>query len=347
MLAVSCGFEETVVTNIIHEDGSVTRMVSTKFSKREAINIESLGVPVDSTWSLDIDWEFESTSDSIARDTTWLLKAQKHFKSVEEINLAYRNDIGKNRELQRRVSLTSSFRWFTTVYRYSETVFRTLEIEYPLSNSLTEPELQFAYWPAKVQNSALNSVDSLRFKEISDKAEEKTEEWYYVCLIKQWLHSMNNLIAEIGEVPFTKEDFLLKEERIIQNVIKDLRSTDFDVHQLFKQEFGEEFMMTYENEIDSAQEIMQNQVESFYDATGYEMQVLMPGKIIATNGYFAETEIDSVSVLWTVDPMLFLAEDYEMWVESRVHNYWLWVVTAIFLSFVTLGLIRKRKRQTA
>jgi len=71
------------------------------------------------------------------------------------------------------------------------------------------------------------------------------------------------------------------------------------------------------------------------------MEIRMPGKIIASNGY-ADTNPDSLQtggILWTVKDDYFLTEQYEMWVESQVPNYWAWIVTGVFVLFVITGMV--------
>nr|MCU0363619.1 hypothetical protein [Bacteroidales bacterium] len=86
LLAAACDEPETVVTNIVHRDGSVTRIVEMKNSKMN-FKTSSLQVPVDSTWTI---------SDSLAvgseGDTTFFRRAEKLFSSAEELNLAYKCD---------------------------------------------------------------------------------------------------------------------------------------------------------------------------------------------------------------------------------------------------------------
>ena len=78
----SCGGYETKVINTIHQDGSITRIVSMRNDKPE-FDPEEYRVPVDSTWNIEITMEIEE------EDTTWFLTAEKHFNSVEELNAAY------------------------------------------------------------------------------------------------------------------------------------------------------------------------------------------------------------------------------------------------------------------
>jgi hypothetical protein len=69
----------------------------------------------------------------------------------------------------------------------------------------------------------------------------------------------------------------------------------------------------------------------------YTQTVEMPGLITETNSL----SLKGNQVKWEVDPMSFLLTDYSMYVESRVVNYWMFVLTGIVvLSLIILLVIR-------
>ena len=56
-LVVSCNEPETVVTNYVHPDGSVTRKIEMKSIEgdiKKRFNISDIQVPFDSTWTVKI-----------------------------------------------------------------------------------------------------------------------------------------------------------------------------------------------------------------------------------------------------------------------------------------------------
>jgi len=96
-----------------------------------------------------------------------------------------------------------------------------------------------------------------------------------------------------------------------------------------------------QTEADSALSIVERTV--FVSFKEYSVRIVMPGKVIGTNGCIDKTE----TLLWSVKSDYFLTEPYEMWAESKVTNTWAWIVTGVFILFVIIGLIirlfRKRK----
>jgi hypothetical protein len=335
ILLFSCDYE-THVINTVHEDGSVTRKVIVKNSEK---NFESdqFRVPIDSTWQTELSFDVNENN-----DTTWILTAEKYFTSVEEINLEYKADSGINRDMQRSAHFSRSFKWFTTVYRFSERVEKVLTISCPMSDFLTDEELKFVYLPDKVREELMNGPDSTMFKEMSDTIDVKSEQWMWTSLIRQWIEIFYDLFGDDPDLKIDKEEMRSKESQLVQQIMNEESE---DTAQVFIPVFGEEFYYTFKTEIDSSISAF-DEIAKFWSFNKYDMEIRMPGRIIASNGY-ADTNLDSLEtggILWTVKDDYFLTEQYEMWVESQVPNYWAWIVTAVFILFVITGLmVRSRK----
>ena len=65
----------------------------------------------------------------------------------------------------------------------------------------------------------------------------------------------------------------------------------------------------------------------------------MPGKLTGTNGYPDSTR----NLLWPVKSDFFVTDKYEMWAESKTTNRWAWIVSGVFLVFVSTGIVVKKK----
>lgn len=79
MLIVSCNEPETVVTNYIHTDGSVTRkleMKSIEGDVNKRFKISDIQVPFDNTWAVKDTIRLDQKG-----DTTWIKTAIKQFKN--------------------------------------------------------------------------------------------------------------------------------------------------------------------------------------------------------------------------------------------------------------------------
>jgi hypothetical protein len=104
---------------------------------------------------------------------------------------------------------------------------------------------------------------------------------------------------------------------------------------ILKEFIGESNAIKYKTEADSAINLVSKKL--FVDFHGYSVRIIMPGKLIGTNGLMDSTNV----LLWPVKSEYFLTRPYEMWAESKEPNKWAWIVSGIFLLFVLAGIIFK------
>lgn len=346
----SCNYK-THVINTVHEDGSVTRTVIIKTDKN-VFNPDDFRVPIDSTWQTDTTLEVGS-----ANDTTWVFTAEKHFESVEGINLEYQNDKGSNSHLNRRADFDRKFRWFTTVFRFSETIDRILTVNCPMEEFFNEEEMKYIYLPESVQEELKNGPDSLVYKTLSDSIDDKAENWMWTCFYREWVETFFTIYGENPDLPMTREEMLSLESKVVEFIKKGEEekmhetekvikgdSTDTeedDVSKVVTGVFGPDFYRDYRTEIDSVMAVMEEISEKVWSAQKYDMEIKMPGIITGTNGYSSviADSTSTVGIIWTVDANYFFSQTFEMWVESRINNYWAWIASGIFILFVLTGLI--------
>ena len=331
----SCDEPETVVTNIIHPDGSITRKIEMR-KKDDKYKITDVQVPLDSTWIIS-----DSLEISLKGDTTWIKRAEKNYKNVDELNLSYITDTGCNSNLRRYASFSHKFRWFNTIYRFSETVGKRLSFGYPLADFLNNEECFWFYSPDDYNQLKLGGPDSLKYKSISDSVDKKQDVWFFRSLVSEW---SGEFLKEAGPNSNFKisEEETRKWEKTFMKIIK-VHESDFDSlwesGYILREVVGDQLAADYRAEADSALKTVQNRIMEQF--SGYSVKAAMPGRLISTNG-FADS---SKTVRWPVSDDYFLTEDYEMWAESKVPNIWAWVVSALFILFVITGVaIRKNKR---
>lgn len=374
VLFFSCDYE-THVINTVHEDGSVTRKVIVKNDNEREFEPKNFRVPIDSTWTIEYTDELNENNDTI-----WILTAEKHFASVEGINEEYINDTGSNRDLKRSTDFSKSFKWFTTVFRYSETVDKVLTITCPASDFLSEEELAFYYLPDKVKGDLKSGSDSLRYRALADTVDTKSETWMWTGMVRQYIEIFYDLFGDLPDLAINKEEMSEKESAFVHQIIamdqsekeeeeetlqtveegeeeeviqaiekieQDLSMEEGDdIELLITSVLGEEFYASFKTELDSTMAVLETVTDPFFSAESYDMEIRMPGRIIATNGY-ADTnpELNGVGgILWTVQGDYFFLETYEMWVESKISNYWAWIVTGLFVLFVITGFVVRRRR---
>jgi len=327
VLVTSCGEPETVVTNIVHPDGSVTRKLEMRSEDGE-IEMADVQVPFDSTWTIRDSIEIDEDG-----DTTWVKRAEKFFASFDVINMDYMADSSSNSGIKRRTEFARKFKWFNNEYRFAEVIENTMSNGYPVSDFMNEEELDWFYSPDDVVVDKLSGPDSLRYKALSDTVDDKTDKWIYKSLVSEWIASIAELAKGKQGVDEIVEKFKKNEEHITNLIIEEKFDSLWSSGIIFKEMIGEENALRFQADADSALENIENLF--MIDFEYYTVRIVMPGEIIGTNGF-----IDSTGVpLWPTNSNYFLTEPYVMYAESKTPNRWAWIFSGIFLLFVLAGIV--------
>jgi hypothetical protein len=333
MLIVSCNEPETVVTDYVHPDGSVTRKIEMKsneanFNKR--FKISEIQVPLDSTWtvkdSVDIDKK---------RDSIWIRTAVKQFKNVDELNQSYKKDSSANKNVRRQAGFSKRFKWFNTEFRFYERIDKQLSYGYPVKDFLNSEELLYFYSPESLKHDKETGPDSLKFRALADSIKHKTDLWSTKNIVSEWIGKFSDLIAGRTGKDMTRESLKARQDEFIQVVESNNAKFDslWQNGIILKELIGEENAVKFKTEADSA---LGSVTKCFLvDFKDYSVRIVMPGKLIGTNGFIDSSHI----LLWPVKSDFFMTEPYEMWAESKTPNTWAWIVSGIFLVFVLTGVI--------
>lgn len=328
VLVASCGEPETVVTNYVHPDGSVTRKIVMRSDKNN-ITQSNIQVPFDNSWSIR-----DSIVKSAKGDTTWIKTAVKVFKNAEEINLAYKSDSGSNKDVKREAGFKKSFKWFNTEYRYSEKIDKRFLYGYPVRDFLNSEELSYFYSPESLKHERVNSPDSLKYKALEASINEKTDNWTYKNVVSEWIGIFSGLTAGKRGNDFTEKSLKSRENEILDLVKKNSDKFDslWSNGYILKEVIGDSNALKYKTEADSA--IKTVEANLLLDFKNYSLRIVMPGKLLGTNGFIDSSHV----LLWPVQSEYFLTEPYEMWAESKTTNTWAWIVSGLFLGFVITGV---------
>jgi hypothetical protein len=333
MFVMSCNEPETVVTNYVHPDGSVTRKIEMKSiegDKNKRFKISDIQVPFDNTWAVK-----DSFALSEKGDTSWFRQAEKLFKNIEELNQAYKADSGVNKGISRQAGFKRQFKWFNTVFRFSEKIDKNLSSGYPVKDFLNNEELRYFYSPESLKKTKESGADSLKFKALSDSVKKKTDKWTGNNIISEWILEFSRLTAGKADKEISYQSLKLKEPGFVKILEKDDKGLDslWNKGFILKEFIGDNNALKYKTEADSALSIVTKKL--LIDFIDYSIRIVMPGKLIGTNGFIDSSQI----LLWPVKSDYFLSEPYEMWAESKMPNIWAWVVSGLFLTFVITGVI--------
>ena len=333
LMVVSCNEPETTVTDIVHTDGSVTRIVEMKSTESDSLKrfkSSNIQVPVDASWSIRDSVVFNKKG-----DTTWLRRAEKLFKNADEINLAYKSDSGVNRKFSRQANFKKSFRWFNTEYRFSERIERNLSFGYPVDKFLNNEELKFFYSPDGLRDHLLKSPDSTKYKVLNDSVKAKTDSWQFHSIISEWIGIFSEMTGGTAGADMTSEVMKSRESAVVSAIEANPQKADslWTSGVLLQKLIGETNALKFKVQADTALSMVTRKLTM--DFRDYSVKINMPGKLIGTNGFLDSSRV----LLWPVKSDFFFTEPYEMWAESKTTNTWAWIVSGIFVAFVLTGII--------
>lgn len=336
VMAASCNDPRAVVTDIIHPDGSITRKIEIKNNENK-LSVSNVQIPYDSSWSVKDSLEINEKG-----DTTWVRRAEKLFKSADELNNDYKADSSYNKGISRRIALTRKFRWFHTDFKFAEIIDKKMKYGYPASDFLNKEELTWFYSPEGVRDKEMTSSDSLKFKALNDSVNKKNESWFIRNFVSGWINEFANLYNEKAGTGVDIDSLKAREDELFKITVRySDEKGGFDSLWnegiIIKEFIGKANAVKYREEADSALNLVTETI--FEDFRNYDVRIVMPGRVTGSNGF-----IDSVkALLWPVKSDYFLTQTYEMWAESKVPNSWAWIVSALFVLFVFAGIIMTRK----
>jgi hypothetical protein len=324
----SCGGPEALVINRVNSDGSIDREIILTYHKDE-FDLEECQVPVDSTWDITKEMDISEKG-----DTTWTLTAKRHFESARDITEDYRSYGGSNERLTRSANFVKSFRWFTTHYTFSETIERAMG-GYTPGDWFSEEELYLFYMPEGMVEDLTSGSDSLIYRERTDSLDKKKEKWVAASFSSVYIEEVIRLGREMGVAMDTA--LLSGKREMLSSLVFNIE----DEKSLLDTVFGNKFYETNHTLVDSAMTVAEEKFNVAFESDNYLMQIVMPGTLVKTNGYPDEEN----GILWKVNGECFLADDYVMWAESGITNWWAVIVSAAFVLFVLIGYILRIKKR--
>jgi hypothetical protein len=244
---------------------------------------------------------------------------------------------GANREFSRIAEFVKKFRWFNTVIRFDEKVDKIMTNGYPVKDYLNEEELNYFYSPESVTSEKLGGTDSLKYKALNDTIKYKTDKWLLESMVSEWVGKFSALTAGIEGSKLRAESLKAREDVLVNLIKRYVEDEKFDSlwsnGVILKEYIGESDYLKFKPEADTAAVKVLNQVMNSFK--GYSVRISMPGKLTGTNGFIDSSKV----LLWPVKADFFLTEQYVMWAESKIPNYWAWIVSGLFLLFVITGVI--------
>jgi hypothetical protein len=207
----------------------------------------------------------------------------------------------------------------------------------PVSDVLNKEELDYFYSPEEAVDKLEKGPDSTKYKALKDTIDMKTGTLLFKCAVADWVSEFTDMTKGRTGSDLSYESLHAREGELLKIVQESQQHFDslWNNGIIIRKFIGEGNVEKFRKEADSSLNIVSNRL--FINFNEYTVRMVMPGKLIGTNG-----NLDSVkNLFWPVKSDYFATQDYRMWAESRETNMWAWIVTGVFLLFVAAGLIFK------
>jgi hypothetical protein len=334
LTAISGCLEITSHTEV-RRDGSLQRTYTFSGDSAEAMT-QDYPLPVDSTWLTTFR---ETEKGKFERTIT------KSFPDDRELN-ALLTDTTRQ-FVHVRVALEERFRWFFTELRYSETYqnfnpFRSV----PLSDFVPASLVEQFYRHEVRKEPFASKDDSLAMVD----AGQRFEEWRQRSVFASYYNELARGVELLNDPALTLPMLAAQKERLFKLAGPEILGKNWDtvtiiVQSVLKSPRIRQAMALNADgfaQLKSKVDFMNTVLERPYTAS-----ITMPGLILETNA----PTVTGNTATWKEVPTFAYIGDYDLWVVSRVVNWWM-VVLAGVLVLAALGttigtLLRRRTRTTA
>lgn len=343
LLLTACN--ETEITTRINKDGSCERFIKLNSSSPEEF-LNHFYIHVDSTWTIFV----KTNGDTASADTTRATHekpramAKKSFKNVKALNHGMQFNPDSTACVRMQINLEKKFRWFNTYYIYRETYNPANPFtKVSISDYLSKEELE--KWIYLGGNAETDSD-----KTESKLLEQKIDQFYAAAIFESFYDILLESIKKLNN-PNLSYSYFRNQKKLIFQIIND--STAEGNYGDYAKQAVQRIAAKMKNHhvlllLDEKRDFFHlfNIQDAFFinaALTDFTNRIQMPGLILDTNS----EQIEGNTAIWKFDGDVFLFTEYPMWVESRVVNPWAWVVTAVVLVFLVLGIVlplRSRKR---
>lgn len=232
-------------------------------------------------------------------------------------------------------TLIKKYRFFYTNYTLT-VIYRELDYNMPVAIDKYLSEEERKLW-SQGNFSSYEVMNGMELKNRLDDIENKFMDWFSRNCFEISLNNIGKwLDEEISDVD--KEQIYSILIKKYQDIYIDPEAVCKALDDFYKSDHFTEIYRVNKKLIDESFEEALSMVKD--NVISYEL--LLPGKVITTNAPIVTTN----SLIWKVDGMRILFDDYTLTAEYRVMNVWS-VVAAVFIlimAIISMILLLKRKK---
>ena len=315
------------MTTTINPDGSLQRKIYSPYD-------EFFFLPDSIIWEL---------SNDSAKIGVFETVVSRKFASVNNLTEGLEYDKSMQPIIAPEENLKKHFRWFYTYYKFMA-YYKNISDKIPVSISNYLDETQQKLW-LNGDFSAHQGLSGWRLKEEMDKIESKFYNWLGQNIYKENFKVIQQIDGQSGNSPYypklavTKDSLFIVIYKSTDNydIIDDFSAKNI-CHILDLHFNTNHFSMLY---TDNEAAMTNTHVNKIIELASIliEYELIMPGKIIETNAPINNHD----TLVWHVDALRFISQDFQITAQSRTPNYWAFVVT-ILLIVCSVFCLRKAYR---
>jgi len=328
-MLTSCSTNKYVISSYIERDGSCRRTI---YAQDDSITHL---FPYDLTTG----WEITQTDTvvkaylSLKNTKNWVIS--KKFNTVDELSSGLLHD--KIFPLAKE-SLKKRFRWFYTYYTFTAVYPEITEKgQIAMDDYLNKDERRF-YFQGDL--SAYKGLTGFELKDILNEIEAHFFEWYNRSIYEECFQIIASFTdADVRSELFATKDTLYAiyrknhpEQEFLNNQYEDLCPILDDYFKTNR------FSILYATNDQKMNDMINERTKITQALLDFSIQyeLSFPGKIITTN---SQHQNDG-ALIWEVNMLDFLSDDYILSAEWRIVNGWAVAVTLLLLVFAVFCLKR-------
>ena len=318
---------EITIKTTVNDDGSFTRVVTVKGDSADVLNLD-LPYPIDSTWKTEF---HRDTADS----SIFICTHTKSYKNDDALNTEIQNDTSWRRQIKRDIKISKRFMFF-----YSFITYRQV---YQAANSLSENYHKYIsqedlLWITGVKIPQ-NIKDSIR----CESADDMLDKYFENALVPEITSALEKGLSQLNDPQLINIDVSMYRDSILANALawtSGKFGNSIDALARWSEMPGVTRLHNIEPPIFEDLDKKNDFIDHLIFEEKYTHDVEMPGLITETNS----TMMHGNTVSWNIEPFIFFFEDYEMSVESRVVNYWAFILSGVIVLLLLLTVIVKMFR---
>ena len=317
---------EISVTTTVNKDGSFTRIIKITGDSADVFR-KDLPYPIDDSWLMEV------KHDSV--DTSLYVTYTKTYSNSDLLNTELHADTSWMKQLDRKVEINKRFGFFYSYLTFDEyyktaNPFTFLDV----NDYLNAEDIRWLNGEILPRTSA----DSI----IMEEAEEKALEFLAQSITAEIADILEDGIQQLDNPDLNPQIVHLYHD----SLLKIVNDWAFDKPDIFIDSLSgwientKLLKLKQQPDLFDQFNIKVKFFDKLFNMENYQQVVNMPGLITETNSL----ELKGNQVSWNVEPLSFLFDDYNMHVESRVVNYWMFALTGFLVLLLIIFLIIKAIR---